>query len=235
MSGKVKYKTIPGFPDYKAGTDGNIWSKRGSTGKYRIPNSVISNIKKELKGTKLSMRQIAKRNKVSGEFVRKIRMGTTRNVEWKKVEAWKNIHGKRFQIYLCNNKGQYVKRVSRLILETFVGPCPEGMECCHNNGNPEDNRLENLRWDTRSNNHLDKIKHGTMPHEACISQGKLTEKQIKQIRKTIEPLPPGSCKRALTPERRKRAKLIIKFAEQFNVSRDTIYSVVNRKHWNHIP
>jgi hypothetical protein len=51
--------------------------------------------------------------------------------------------------------------VHRLVLEAFVGPCPEDTEGCHNNGNPYDNRLANLRWDTRSGNMLDKIKHGT--------------------------------------------------------------------------
>lgn len=51
--------------------------------------------------------------------------------------------------------------VHRLVLEAFVGPCPEGMEGCHNNGNPADNRLENLRWDTRSENVYDAVRHGT--------------------------------------------------------------------------
>lgn len=51
--------------------------------------------------------------------------------------------------------------VHRLVLFAFVGPCPDGMEGCHNDGNPRDNSLSNLRWDTRSANHLDKVKHGT--------------------------------------------------------------------------
>ena len=50
--------------------------------------------------------------------------------------------------------------VHRLVLEAFVGPCPEGMEACHNNGVPDDNRVENLRWDTRSANRLDRVAHG---------------------------------------------------------------------------
>lgn len=54
-----------------------------------------------------------------------------------------------------------VATVHRLVLETFVGPCPAGMEACHNNGNRNDSRLSNLRWDTRKNNHADKRTHGT--------------------------------------------------------------------------
>ncbi|WP_415649087.1 NUMOD4 motif-containing HNH endonuclease [Rhodococcus pyridinivorans] len=51
-------------------------------------------------------------------------------------------------------------RVHRMVLEAFVGPCPDGMEGCHNNGIADDNRLENLRWDTSSENKLDTVSHG---------------------------------------------------------------------------
>ena len=49
----------------------------------------------------------------------------------------------------------------RLVLSTFVGRCPPGMEGCHNNGIANDNRLCNLRWGTRSSNAKDAVKHGT--------------------------------------------------------------------------
>jgi hypothetical protein len=39
-----------------------------------------------------------------------------------------------------------------MVLFAFVGPCPEGMECCHENDVRDDNRIENLRWDTHANN-----------------------------------------------------------------------------------
>ena len=38
-----------------------------------------------------------------------------------------------------------MEKVHRLVLEAFVGPNPPGLECCHNNGDPSDNRVENLR------------------------------------------------------------------------------------------
>ena len=52
-------------------------------------------------------------------------------------------------------------RLHRLVLETFVGPCPDGMEGCHNDGDATNNRLENLRWDTHKANIHDSIEHGT--------------------------------------------------------------------------
>lgn len=51
--------------------------------------------------------------------------------------------------------------VHRLIAEAFHGPCPDGLECCHNNGNGLDNRPDNLRWDTHQSNMEDKVRHGT--------------------------------------------------------------------------
>jgi hypothetical protein len=81
--------------------------------------------------------------------------------------------------------------VHRLVLEAFVGPCPEGMEACHNNGDPADNRLENLRWDTRSANAKDKVRHGrcplsgdAVPRPKGVANGhaKLRELDVRWIR-----------------------------------------------------
>lgn len=56
------------------------------------------------------------------------------------------------------NSGQ---AVHRLIALTFLGPCPEGLQVCHNNGDQTDNRIENLRYDTPSENIRDALRHGT--------------------------------------------------------------------------
>jgi hypothetical protein len=46
------------------------------------------------------------------------------------------------------------KFVHRLVLETFVGPCPEGKECNHKDGVKSNPRLINLEWATSSQNQL---------------------------------------------------------------------------------
>lgn len=68
-----------------------------------------------------------------------------------------------YRIVLLRKEGKpHFKRVHRLVLETFVGPCPEEMECRHLNGRRADNRLENLVWGTRSENTKDAVRHGTL-------------------------------------------------------------------------
>lgn len=51
-------------------------------------------------------------------------------------------------------------RVHRLVLESFVGPCPNDMEACHWDDDPSNNRLSNLRWDTSVANKRDMRRNG---------------------------------------------------------------------------
>jgi hypothetical protein len=52
--------------------------------------------------------------------------------------------------------------VHRIVAEVFIGPCPGGMICRHLNGDPADNRAENLAWGTWHDNFDDAVRHGTM-------------------------------------------------------------------------
>ncbi len=50
--------------------------------------------------------------------------------------------------------------VHRLVAAAFLGPCPDGMEVCHWNDCPSDNRLSNLRYGTRGSNLRDAVRNG---------------------------------------------------------------------------
>ena len=50
--------------------------------------------------------------------------------------------------------------VHQLVLKTFVGPVPKGKEVLHKNGDPTDNRLDNLRYGSRRENILDVFYQG---------------------------------------------------------------------------
>lgn len=51
--------------------------------------------------------------------------------------------------------------VHRLVGREFVGPCPDGMEIRHLDGNKVNNNLTNLCYGTHSANVLDSVAHGT--------------------------------------------------------------------------
>lgn len=64
------------------------------------------------------------------------------------------------QVLLRRSGTDRCRKVHLLVLEAFVGPCPEGMEACHANDEHGDARLANLRWDTRSGNAKDRLRNG---------------------------------------------------------------------------
>ena len=84
------------------------------------------------------------------------------------------------QVYRCRGKelakipevggylrvGLYIKGkiskllIHRLVLEAFVGECPEGMETRHLDGDPTNNRLSNLVWGTSQENTWDIVAMG---------------------------------------------------------------------------
>lgn len=102
--------------------------------------------------------------------------------EWKRLKPGRDRKG-----YLYISVKAKPHRVHRLVLLAFVGPCPEGMEACHfPDPDPKNCRLNNLRWDTKRSNSLDRRVHGT--ERGLLQAGeankfaKLTDAQIAEIR-----------------------------------------------------
>lgn len=108
--------------------------------------------------------------------------------------------------------------VHRLVLLTFVGPCPDGMEGCHNDGNPNNNNINNLRWDTRKSNRADSILHGTHPRGSMSSQAKLTEDQVIAMRAIYAQ---GNTS-------------LSQIARNHGVSVSLVSQIINRKIWLHV-
>lgn len=65
-------------------------------------------------------------------------------------------------VNLARNGERQSAYVHRMVLEAFVGPCPDGYETLHGNGVRADCRLGNLKWGTHLENIHDKWTHGTM-------------------------------------------------------------------------
>lgn len=72
--------------------------------------------------------------------------------------------------------------VHTLVLTAFVGPRPDGMEACHfPDPDPMNNRIDNLRWGTSTENGADMVKHGTSTRGEKNPAAKFTEADIQQI------------------------------------------------------
>ena len=87
--------------------------------------------------------------------------GRARLFKSKVLSATLNQRGGYPAVSLWKQGKHQVRTVHSLVAEAFIGPRPEGMDVCHNDGDPTNNHVENLRYGTRSDNILDKVRHGT--------------------------------------------------------------------------
>lgn len=66
------------------------------------------------------------------------------------------------RVNLCKDGKSTKIFVHKLVSRAFIGPIPDGLEVCHNDGNKLNCNKNNLRYDTHSANLLDRINHGTI-------------------------------------------------------------------------
>lgn len=147
------------------------------------------------------------------------RWGRRRTGRWKQMKLSAGSRG-----YLRVNLtpatgGKYrTFRVHRLVLEVFVGPCPEGMECRHLNGIKTDCRLSNLAWGTPEENYQDNRNMKVYQHGERHTQSKLTEASVRAIR--VRYAAGGVFLREL--------------AEEYGVELTTVHAIVHRRSWKHL-
>ena len=103
-----------------------------------------------------------------------------------------------------------MRLLHRCVLEAFVGPCPTGMEGSHKNDDVTDNRLDNLLWETRSDN----CKRRRRPAPENSRNRKLSVAQVLEVRSLVAA---GAVQRHL--------------AKRFGVTPTCIHAIVKRKSW----
>jgi hypothetical protein len=132
-----EFRDADGFPNYRVGNDGSVWScyRSAGAGRGKIPSAVWSRLSPDI-----------------GE-----------------------LGHMRVHLYLNGNRLRVL--VHHLVLRAFVGPRPEGMEGCHWDGDPTNNSLLNLRWDTSQGNWADRKRHGR-----GRSWSKLTTDEVRAVR-----------------------------------------------------
>lgn len=169
---KLEYRDIAGFPGYRIGNDGSVWSLRRKNGKL-------------------------------GDV-------------WKVLKPIALTTGYRcVGLYLRNVSQQRI--IHRLVLEAFVGPCPPGMEGCHNDGDQGNNHLGNLRWDTHKGNTSDRARHGTNRFGERHPRSKLTDAAVVVVL--------GELSQGLA---------LTEIGKRHGVSFRTIWDVAQGKSWRHI-
>lgn len=110
-------------------------------------------------------------------------------------------------------------RVHRIVLESFVGPCPEGMECRHFPDHSHlNNRLDNLSWGTKKQNAADKEIQGQSQKGDNAPWAKLTTADVLRIRQLYES---GKMSQE-------------KIGKAFGICQAQVWRIVKRTRWTHV-
>lgn len=145
--------------------------------------------------------------------------GDGRVWSWFRLCYWKELN--RFiqkgymAVGLTRDGVRRQRLVHQLVLEAFVGPCPCGMEACHfPDRDRTNNKLSNLRWDTKKANSLDAKAHGTWTHGSKTGTAKLYRDEIQGFK-----------------DRHASGESILSIANSRGVNWGTIKNAVTGKWW----
>lgn len=124
----------------------------------------------------------------------------------------------RLSVSLSKKRKAKTHLVHLLVLVAFVGRCPKGKECCHWDGDPTNNHLENLRYGTRSENNLDKRRHGTDNRGSQHPRSVLNEKDAVEMR--------NEYARGDVSQK--------ELASRYTVVLSAVSQILSRKTWTHV-
>lgn len=142
--------------------------------------------------------------------VRSIRKGITMSAQ----QEW----DRRFRISLFNGERHRRWLVHQLVMLTFVGPCPEGHQVNHKDGDCANNKLDNLEYITSRKNYDHAVELLLHEHGEARHCAKLNDAKVREMRRL-------SKEDGVSP--RKLAKL-------FDVSVTTTVLILKRKAWRHV-
>jgi len=108
--------------------------------------------------------------------------------------------------------------VHALVCSAFHGVKPDGMCCRHLNGDPLDNRAENLTWGTTTDNAADRRKHGNEYHGEKHHNARFNLDAVRVMRNLYDVQKWSACR----------------IAKCFDVQLSVIHSILKRKSWKHI-
>ena len=106
----------------------------------------------------------------------------------KKLKYGKSINGYRHVNLPClkSASGFRCQRVHVLIASAFHGERPQNMECSHLDDNKKNNRPENLKWETSSENKLRKYSNNCGDRGVKNSRAIFTEDDVLAVKDMLE-------------------------------------------------
>lgn len=137
-------------------------------------------------------------------------------------DSWrtlKPIYRRRYlTVNLTRGSGKKTSRsIHSLVLEAFLGPRPHGLICCHADGNPLNNDLGNLRWDTPKANSDDKLRHGTLCRGEAARHARLKDSNVMEIRRL-----------------RAGGHSVSSLADRFGIGQGNVRAIVQGRSWRHL-
>lgn len=119
--------------------------------------------------------------------------------------------------------------VHALVLITFVGPRPEGMQCRHLDGNPANNYVLNLEWNTQTVNQRDRDKHGTRNARSPKARAALEKRRMEGTWAKLD-----ADKVRMVRRLSSLGWTAIEIAEWADVHYQTIRAVLTGRRWSHV-
>lgn len=106
-------------------------------------------------------------------------MGRIRTItNWRPIVGSKDRDGY-VVVCVCGEK----RRRSNLVAEAFIGPRPDGLIVCHNDGSRDNDAADNLRYATQADNCADKRAHGTHQKGSRHPRASITEEIAASIKR----------------------------------------------------
>jgi hypothetical protein len=90
------------------------------------------------------------------------------------------------QVSLIANGRKIHRTVHKLIAVTFLGPCPDGYQARHLDGNKSNPAVSNLAWGTAKDNANDRDRHGTTAKGSRNGFARLNEDTVFKIKQLIK-------------------------------------------------
>jgi hypothetical protein len=95
------------------------------------------------------------------------------------------LYSGHLSVNLHRDRRKIRRSIHHLVLEAFFGPRPAGLICCHWDGDPANNCVENLRWDTYKSNCDDMLRHGNRRMGETGTKARLKEVEVREIRRLM--------------------------------------------------